>query len=166
MDVYIPSGATNAMILAIQDGVGGMVGAGQSTPGTARTASESVPGGVAPAGGGATPSANPFGSMLPLLIGFIALMLITTMMSGRREKREKKNLMESLGKHDKVQLSGGMIGTITEVKPDEVVVRVDESTKTTIRFVKSAVVRVIKSAGQSDAEKPEKSENGVESQTA
>jgi len=148
MDVHIPSGS---LILAMQDGVGGVVGADPSSTGTPVTTADGSPGGVGPAGGGSAAPASPFGgAMFPLLLGFLVLMVVTTMMSGRREKREKKNLMASLGKHDRVQLSGGMIGTITEVKPDEVVVRVDESTKTTIRFVKSAVVRVIKSGGQSD----------------
>lgn len=163
MDVHIPSGS---MILAMQDGVGGVVGADSGPAGAPLTTADGAPGGVGPAGGGATQAPNPFGgAMFPLLLGFLVLMVVTTMMSGRREKREKKNLLESLGKHDKVQLSGGMIGTITEVKPDEVVVRVDESNKTTIRFVKSAVVRVIKSGGQSDGANPENIQDGVETPT-
>jgi len=163
MDVHIPSGS---MILAMQDGVGGVVGAESGPTGTPVTTTDGTPGGVGPAGGGGTQSPNPFGgAMFPLLLGFLVLMVVTTMMSGRREKREKKNLLAALGKHDKVQLSGGMIGTITEVKPDEVVVRVDESTKTTIRFMKSAVVRVLKSGGQSDATDSQNIQDDVETPT-
>lgn len=159
MDVQIPSGS---LILAMQDGVGGVVGADPGTASAPSTTADGSPNGVGPAGGGAAQAPSPFGGMMfPLLLGFLVLMVFTTMMSGRREKREKRNLMESLGKHDKVQLSGGMIGTVTEIKPDEVVVRVDESTKTTIRFMKSAVVRVIKSSGQSEAANSENIQDDV-----
>ncbi|MFT5424546.1 MAG: preprotein translocase YajC subunit [Phycisphaerales bacterium] len=165
MDVHIPFGS---MILVMQDGVGGVVGADPGSTGAPVTTADGSPSGVGPAsGGGGGAPANPFGgAMFPLLLGFLVLMIVTTMMSGRREKREKRNLIDSLGKHDKVQLSGGMIGTITEIKPDEVVVRVDESTKTTIRFMKSAVVRVLKSSGHSDTADSENSQDDVEAPAA
>lgn len=131
-------------VLALQDGVGGMVGAESSQPlgGSETTA---APGG--PGGNGATQPASPFGNMfLPLILGFLLLMIFTTFMSGRKEKRAKQDLMSSLSRNDRVQLSGGMIGTLTEITSDEVVVRVDDTNKTSIRFVKSAVVRVVKPA--------------------
>jgi len=132
-------------VLAFQDGVGGMVGA-ESAPPPAGAESVAGPEGVGPGTGGGR-AASPFGNMfLPLILGFLLLMIFTTFMSGRREKREKRQLMESLSRHDRVQLSGGMIGTLTEITPDEVVVRVDDTNKTTIRFMKSAVVRVLKHA--------------------
>ena len=134
-------------VLAWQDGVGGVIGA-DGAGGGGTTSATGAPAG--PTTNGAARGADPFGSMiLPLMLGFLVLMVVTTMMSGRREKREKKQLMESLKRHDTVQLSGGMIGTVTEIHPNEVVVRVDDTTKTSIRFVKSAIVTVVKPAGGS-----------------
>ncbi|MFG0307129.1 MAG: preprotein translocase subunit YajC [Phycisphaerales bacterium JB040] len=131
-------------VLALQEGVGGMVGAESAPPPPGQ---ETAPGGGVGPGTGSGQPASPFGSMfLPLILGFLVLMIFTTFMSGRREKKAKNELMSSLARHDRVQLSGGMIGTLTEITPDEVVVRVDDTNKTTIRFVKSAVVRVVKHA--------------------
>ena len=86
-----------------------------------------------------------------VLLAFIAFILITTIMSGRKEKRRVAEMLSSLSKGDKVQTAGGMIGTIAEVRDDTVVLRVDESTNTRIRFARSAVQKVLKPARDRDA---------------
>jgi preprotein translocase subunit YajC len=42
-----------------------------------------------------------------------------------------------------VQTIGGVIGTIVEVKDAEVVVKIDETTNTKIRFARSAIQQVL-----------------------
>ena len=78
-----------------------------------------------------------------------------SIMAGRKEKKRKAAMLDALGRHDRVMMSGGMIGTIVEVKSDEVLVRVDEGTNTKILFTKAAVQSVLKSSGshaEADAE--------------
>jgi preprotein translocase subunit YajC len=100
-----------------------------------------------PNGGGAPPPAPFGGGFLFLLLGLMVFMLLLSSMGQRKEKKRRAQLLNSLAKHDRVQTMGGVIGTITEIRGDEVVVKVDESTNTKIRFAKSAVQTVLKKSG-------------------
>jgi preprotein translocase subunit YajC len=57
-------------------------------------------------------------------------------------------MLAALKKHDKVQTVGGVIGSIVELKPDYIVLKVDESANTRITFAKSAIQQVIASRGE------------------
>lgn len=105
----------------------------------------SVPIQGAPNGGtGAAPGGlGPMTLMLPIL-GLFLLMMILSGGAAKKEKKKRAEMMSSLGKHDRVQTVGGVIGTIVEIKDDEVVLSVDESTKTRIRFAKSSVTGVLR----------------------
>jgi preprotein translocase subunit YajC len=61
-------------------------------------------------------------------------------------------MMNSLGKHDKVQTVGGLIGSIVELKGDEVLLRVDEASNTRVRIARTAVSKVLHSASNSSSE--------------
>ncbi|MEM8781439.1 MAG: preprotein translocase subunit YajC [Planctomycetota bacterium] len=101
------------------------------------------------AGSGGTGSSPPpptlFGDplLLFMLVGFMVLMIVFSVSSGRKEKKRKESLIASLAKNQKVQLAGGELGTVVEVRDHEVVVKVDENSNTRIRYVKSAVAAVI-----------------------
>ncbi|MFG0257385.1 MAG: preprotein translocase subunit YajC [Phycisphaerales bacterium JB043] len=96
-----------------------------------------------------TQPVSPMGGLFfPLLIGMFLLMIVMSVFSGRKQKRQRAELLSSLGKHDKVQTVGGVIGTIVELKDSEIVLKVDEATNTKIRFARSSVQTVIKPAGQ------------------
>ena len=94
--------------------------------------------GSAPRGGGMGPD------LLLIMGGFLVLMIVMSMMAGRKEKKRRAEMMSSLRRHDKVLVGGGMIGTIVELKDDEVVVKVDEATNTRIRFTRNAIQSVLK----------------------
>ena len=107
------------------------------------TGAEGAPlgGPVAPAAG---PAADPFGGTFLLLIGGMFLVMIFfSISSGRKEKKRKAELMASLAKGSKVQTIGGILGTVVEVRDDELIVKVDENSNTRLRFAKSAVTTVL-----------------------
>jgi preprotein translocase subunit YajC len=79
-------------------------------------------------------------------LGLMALMIFMSMMASRKEKKRMATLLSSIKRHDRVMLAGGMIGTIAEVRDDEVVVKVDDATNTRIHFRKSSVQQVLRSA--------------------
>ncbi|HZW08494.1 MAG TPA: preprotein translocase subunit YajC [Phycisphaerales bacterium] len=109
-------------------------------------AAETVqPGGAgAPSGG---PAPSPLSSpMFLILLLVVVFMFVTTIMSGRKEKRRVAEMIAALKRGDRVQTLAGIIGTVHEVRDDSVVVRVDEATGTKMQFAKSAVQHVLKPA--------------------
>lgn len=96
---------------------------------------------------GPAPQPSPFGnSFLFMMVALMGLMIFMSVMSGRKEKKRVASMLSSIKRHDRVMLAGGMIGTIAEVRDDEVVVKVDESTNTRIHFRKSAIQQVLRSS--------------------
>jgi preprotein translocase subunit YajC len=105
-----------------------------------------APGGTpgTPANGGATGSG--LGGILPLLFIAIVAMLFFSILGQRRERKKREAMISTIKKHDRVQTIGGIIGSIVELKPDTVVLKVDESSNTRITFARSAIQQVIKSS--------------------
>ncbi len=119
----------------------------QGIPG-ATTTTTAAPG-TMPVASGAQPlpSASPASSSASLImllpVVLLVVLLLTSWQANRKEKAKRAELMASLSTHDKVQTSGGIIGTIAELRDDEVVLRVDESSNTRIRFSRAAIVAVL-----------------------
>lgn len=88
------------------------------------------------------------GEMLWLvLLGVILVMFIFMGTSQRRERKKHEAMLNALSKGDKVQTAGGIIGTIVDIRDDEVLVKVDENANTRLRFARSAVRNVLESKG-------------------
>jgi preprotein translocase subunit YajC len=77
----------------------------------------------------------------------------------KREQDEKQRMLDALKKNDRVVTTGGIFGTVVNVKDDEVVLRVDDQAKVKIRFLKGAIARVV----QQDATTPETTEEASKS---
>jgi preprotein translocase subunit YajC len=85
-------------------------------------------------------------SMLPslALMAVMFILLYFMMFRGPRKKQQQqKQMIQSLKKNDRVQTIGGMLGTVLDVKDDEVLVKVDENNNTKIWFVTGAISRVL-----------------------
>lgn len=95
-----------------------------------------------PTGAGA-PAAPGYGMFLPLILVFV-FMIGLSWWTQSKERKKRTAMMSQLARSDRVVTSGGMIGTITDIRDDEVVLRVDDSTNTKITFSKSAVQGVLK----------------------
>jgi preprotein translocase subunit YajC len=109
-----------------------------------------APGGQTPAGGGTTaaPAGNP--NSFLLLVGLVvAVMLIFSMLTQRKERKRREATLNAIKKHDRVQTIGGVIGLVVEIKPDYVVLKVDESSNTRITFSRAAVQQVLTSSNSS-----------------
>lgn len=104
-------------------------------------------GGAGGVGTGAPQGGNPMGIILPLMLVFFVFMIFTSIMGQRKEKKKRQALLSSLSKHDKIQTVGGMIGTIAEIRDDEVVIKVDDQNNVKIRFNRSAIQTVLHSHG-------------------
>ena len=92
----------------------------------------------APAGPGSL-FASPFFLIMLMLVVFWLVMY----RGNRKEKQKKQELLNSVAKNDRVLTIGGIIGTVVQVKGDEIVVKVDESTNTKISIIRSAIRDVL-----------------------
>lgn len=115
----------------------GANGGGQTTTTTDGSA-QPGPGG----GPGGPPQQGPgglFGSPIILMLLVIVVLWIFLMGGNRKEKKRRQQMLASLGKGDRVQTVGGILGTIVEVRDDELIVKVDENTNSRLRFARSAI---------------------------
>jgi preprotein translocase subunit YajC len=76
---------------------------------------------AAPAGGG-------IGSFLPIILLFVGMWFLIIAPQRKRQKAHDKMLSE-LKTGDEIVSSGGIYGTITNVKDDRFVVRIADNTK-------------------------------------
>jgi preprotein translocase subunit YajC len=81
-----------------------------------------------------------------LMLAFLGFMIFSTVMAGRKQKKARAQLMDAMGKHDRVLMNSGMIGTIVEMKDAEVVLRIDDATGTRATFTREAVASILKPA--------------------
>jgi preprotein translocase subunit YajC len=63
--------------------------------------------------------------------------------SKRNTDRKRQDMLGQLKRGDRIQTIGGILGTVVEARETEVLVKVDESSNTKIRFARSAIHRVI-----------------------
>lgn len=124
--------------------------------GTSQTGAPAMPlGGGDPAapGGAAQPQGmGSLGLMFPLLIGFMLLMIVMSFTAGRKQKKERAELLGSLANKDRVQTAGGLIGTVVEMKENEVRLKIDDSSDVRVWFNKDSVTSVLKKGKGSSLE--------------
>ena len=107
--------------------------------------------GSAPAGG-AAPAAAPQdpGGFFWILIPMMLVILVLPMITGRKERKKREAMLASIANRDRVQTIGGIIGVVTEVKSDQVTLRVDESSGTKLTFARNAVSDILEKAKSAD----------------
>jgi preprotein translocase subunit YajC len=57
----------------------------------------------------------------------------------RKKQQQHKQMVQSLQKNDRVRTIGGIIGTVVDIKDDEITLKVDESNNTKIKVASSAI---------------------------
>ena len=78
---------------------------------------------------------------IPLLLILLMAWLLIFRPKNKTEK-SRVQMLNSLKKGDRIQTIGGIIGTVVEVRDDEVVVKVDEASNTKLTFSRNAIHRV------------------------
>ena len=77
-----------------------------------------------------------------ILLALMFVMMYFILFRGPRKKQQQhKQMVQTLTKNDKVRTIGGIIGTVVDVKGDEIVLKIDESNNTKIRLSASAIGR-------------------------
>lgn len=74
-----------------------------------------------------TPRRSPFGGSSWIFIGLMFVVMYFLLFRGPRKKQqEHKQMVQTLGKNDRVRTIGGIIGTVVDIKDDEITLKVDE----------------------------------------
>jgi len=83
---------------------------------------------------------SPFGSTSWIFIGLMFVLMYFILFRGPRKKQqEHKQMVQTLAKNDRVRTIGGIIGTVVDIKDDEITLKIDESNNTKIKVVPSAI---------------------------
>lgn len=69
------------------------------------------------------------------------LMYVILFRGPRKKQQEHKQMMQALAKNDRVQTIGGILGTVVDIKDDEITLKIDESNNTKMKIVRSAISR-------------------------
>ena len=84
------------------------------------------------------PPRSPLMQYIPFILIFVVMYLI--LFRGPRKKQQQhKQMVQTLSKNDKVRTIGGIIGTVVDIKGDEVTLKIDESNNTKIKIASSAI---------------------------
>jgi preprotein translocase subunit YajC len=100
--------------------------------------------------------------MLPTVAGAMILFYFLILRPQQRDRQRRDQLLKNLKKNDKVVTIGGIIGIVANVSPDspEVILKVDETTNTKLKVLRSSIHEVITDKDQkveppeSEATKP------------
>ncbi len=99
---------------------------------------------VASDSNGPAQETQPSGSPLMQYIPFILIFVVGYMLifrGPRKKQQQHKQMVQTLSKNDKVRTIGGIIGTVVDIKGDEVTLKIDESNNTKIKIASSAISR-------------------------
>ena len=94
------------------------------------------------------PAPNPLMQMLPMLLIFGAIMYFFMIRPNQKREKERREMLASLSKGDKVVTSGGICGSIVGLTDKTVVLRVGEDRNMKMEFLRGAVSQVTSRDGQ------------------
>jgi len=86
-------------------------------------------------------------SFLYIMLGMLVLMFLFSSRSKKKQANKRRELLESIRKGSKIVTIGGIVGTVAEVRDDEVLVKVDDGTR--MKFARWAI-RTVGDDAESD----------------
>ena len=88
---------------------------------------------------------GPLTMLFPILVMF-GIFYLLVFRPQSKVRKEHEQMVKKLKKHDEVVTVGGMFGTVVNVKPESITLRVDENVR--VEVEPSAISRVVKPKGQ------------------
>lgn len=132
---------------------GGTSASGVLQSGAAPTGTPATTGtpGTAPAGPGPASQPSMFPLIMMVVVVFGGMMIIQTF-GARKERKKRDALMSNLKRGDKVLTIGGIVGTIDQVRDDEIVLKVDPNSNAKIAFTRNSIQQVLNVSAASPTE--------------
>ena len=89
---------------------------------------------------------------------------IIIMMVPRKDQKKQRDMLDTLKKNDRVITAGGIFGTVMSARKEDpfVMLRVDESTNTRMKVLKTSISRVITGDEKNSEKKSTEAESNTE----
>ena len=92
------------------------------------------------------------GADIFLLIGGMFVVMYFFMIRPQKKRQKQQQQMQTdLQKNARIRTIGGIIGTVVDVRDDEVVIKIDEASNTKMRITKGAIGKVLTEEEQKPA---------------
>lgn len=65
-----------------------------------------------------------------------------------KQEKERRAMLDALKKRDRVVTGGGLIGSVSDIRDDEVTLRISENPDVKVRVRRSSVVEVLKESAE------------------
>jgi len=82
-------------------------------------------------------------AQLLFFVAIIGIFWFVLIRGQRKEKKKREQMLSAIKKGDRVTTIGGIIGTLTDVRDDEVTIKVDENSNVKMKFSRSAIQSVL-----------------------
>ena len=105
--------------------------------------------GTSPAGGSASPWVQFLQSPLPAFVMIFVIFYFLLFRPQQRERKRKEEMLTSLKKGDRVTTTGGLIGTITNLNDQTVILKIADSVR--VECLRSAVTG-LRAAGRAESD--------------
>lgn len=109
-----------------------------------------------PAGGPPPSGTDMFMRTLLPMILLIAVFYFVMFRGQKKERDKHQAMLSALKRNDRVQTIGGILATVVEVRDNEVVLKVDETSNVKMRFNRAAIKEVLSEAAAPEKAAPEK----------
>ena len=94
---------------------------------------------------------GPLAMLVPVVMMFVIFYFIV-FLPQQKARKEHEGMVKSLKKHDEVVTTGGLFGTVVNIKAESITLRVDENVR--VEVEPSAIVRLVKPKAQGAAPTP------------
>lgn len=88
---------------------------------------------------GTTQQKKPFDPISMVFIAVLVFFVFMMFRGPRKKQQQQQKMIKSLEKNDRIRTIGGIIGTVVDVRDDEIILKIDESNNTKIRISPNAV---------------------------
>ncbi len=84
-----------------------------------------------------------FTSMLMIMVPMIVLFYFLLIRPQRKQEAQRRAMIDSLKKNDRVLTNGGLFGTVANVMDEEISIRVDDNRDVKVRVARNAISAVV-----------------------
>jgi preprotein translocase subunit YajC len=77
---------------------------------------------------------------LPLII---IVFYVIVLSGSRKQKKQRAVMLSNVKKNDRVMTIGGVLGTVTNIKENEITLKVDETNNVKITVIRAAIQKVL-----------------------